>query len=46
VLSLFMGLLLVRWNALQAGVIGLLLLLLGGALALPAHGLDMMLVHG
>lgn len=43
VLSLFVGLLLVRWNALQAGVIGLLLLLLGGALALPAHGLYMML---
>jgi MFS family permease len=37
VLSLFMGLLLARWNALQAGVIGLLLLLLGGALALPAR---------
>lgn len=43
VLSLFMGLLLARWNALQAGVIGLLLLLLGGGLALLAHGLDMML---
>ncbi|RMD01422.1 MFS transporter [Aquitalea palustris] len=43
VLSLFMGLLLARWNALQAGVIGLLLLLLGGGLALPAHGLGMML---
>jgi MFS transporter, CP family, cyanate transporter len=43
VFSLFMGLLLARWNALQAGVIGLLLLLLGGGLALPAHGLDMML---
>lgn len=43
VLSLFMGLLLARWNALQAGVIGLLLLLLGGALALPANGLSMML---
>ncbi|MBA4707300.1 MFS transporter [Aquitalea aquatica] len=43
VLSLFMGLLLARWNALQAGLIGLLLLLLGGGLALPAHELDMML---
>ena len=43
VFSLFMGLLLARWNALQAGVIGLLLLLLGGGLALPAHGLGMML---
>ncbi|NWK79785.1 CynX/NimT family MFS transporter [Aquitalea sp. LB_tupeE] len=43
VLSLFMGLLLMRWNALQAGIIGLLLLLLGGAVALPAHGLTMML---
>lgn len=43
VLSLFMGLLLARWNALQAGVIGLLLLLIGGGLALPADGLSMML---
>ncbi|WP_036665384.1 CynX/NimT family MFS transporter [Paludibacterium yongneupense] len=42
-LALFPGLLLARWNALQTGVAGLVSLLLGAALALPAHGLGLLL---
>ncbi|MGC5428251.1 MFS transporter [Aeromonas veronii bv. sobria] len=42
--SLFLGLLLTRWSGRQTGVVGLLVIVTGGALALPATGLAMMLL--
>ncbi|WP_321149742.1 MFS transporter [Aeromonas jandaei] len=43
--SLFLGLLLIRWSGRQTGVVGLLVIVTGGALALPATtGLAMMLL--
>ncbi|WP_017409604.1 CynX/NimT family MFS transporter [Aeromonas hydrophila] len=42
--SLFLGLLLIRWSGRQTGVVGLLVIVAGGALALPATGLAMMLL--
>ena len=42
--SLFLGLLLTRWSERQTGVVGLLVIVAGGALALPATGLAMMLL--
>lgn len=42
--SLFIGLLLTRWSGRQTGVVGLLVIVTGGALALPATGLAMMLL--
>ncbi|WP_421348129.1 CynX/NimT family MFS transporter [Aeromonas veronii] len=42
--SLFLGLLLTRWSGRQTGVVGLLVIVAGGALALPATGLAMMLL--
>lgn len=42
--SLFLGLLLTRWSGRQTGVVGLLVIVAGGALALPATGLGMMLL--
>nr|WP_230581636.1 MFS transporter [Aeromonas hydrophila] len=42
--SLFLGLLLTRWSGRQTGVVGLLVIVAGGALALPAAGLAMMLL--
>ena len=42
--SLFLGLLLTLWSGRQTGVVGLLVIVTGGALALPATGLAMMLL--
>ncbi|MFQ1973744.1 MFS transporter [Aeromonas veronii] len=42
--SLFLGLLLTRWSGRQTGVVGLLVIVTGGALAQPATGLAMMLL--
>ncbi len=42
--SLFLGLLLTRWSGRQTGVVGLLVIVTGGSLALPATGLAMMLL--